>query len=47
MVPEDSFGKKVFVYSGKKLDFDWEDAGISLHFPGATFEKEIEHLCTP
>ena len=42
MVPENSFGKKVFVYSGKKLDSDWEDAGISLHFPDATFEKEIE-----
>ena len=42
MVPEDCILKKVFVYSGKKLDFDWEDAGISLHFPDATFEKEIE-----
>ena len=43
MVPEDYIlKKKVFIYSGKKLDFDWEDAGISLHFPDATFEKEIE-----
>ena len=42
LVPEDSFGKKVFVYSGKKLDFDWEDAGISLYFPDTNFEMEIE-----
>ena len=42
MVPEDSFGKKVFVYSGKKLDFNWEDAGLSLYFPDTNFEKEIE-----
>ena len=31
-----------FVYTGKELDFIWEDAGIDLYFPAATCEKDIE-----
>jgi hypothetical protein len=31
-----------FVYSGKKLNFIWKDAGISLHFPAAVCERDVE-----
>ena len=31
-----------FVYTGQKLDFIWEDAGIDLYFPAATCERDIE-----
>ena len=34
--------KQSFVYSGEKLDFIWEEAGISLHFPSVACEKDIE-----
>lgn len=29
------------MYSGKQLDFKWKEAGISLHFPTATCDKDI------
>ena len=28
-----------FVYDGKKLDFEWKEGGISLHFPAAASSK--------
>ena len=31
-----------FVYSGEKLNFIWKDAGISLHFPAAVCERDVE-----
>ena len=31
-----------FVYTGKELDFIWEDAGIDLYFPAATCERDIK-----
>lgn len=36
------FEEQVFVYTGKKLDFIWEDAGISLHFVTANCERDID-----
>ena len=30
------------MYTGKELDFIWEEAGINLHFPAATCEREIK-----
>ena len=37
-----NFTGKSFVYTGKKEDFKWDEAGISLHFPAASCDKEIE-----
>ena len=31
-----------FVYTGQKLDFTWEGAGIDLYFPAATCDKDIK-----
>ena len=30
-----------FVYTGKHMEFIWEEAGISLHFPAASCERDI------
>ena len=34
--------KQSIVYTGQKMDFIWEEAGISLHFPAATLQGDIE-----
>ncbi|CAI8034965.1 Ankyrin homolog [Geodia barretti] len=34
--------KQSFVYTGRKMAFFWEDAGINLHFPAAACEEEIK-----
>ena len=34
--------KHVFSYSGRKSDYIWKDAGISLHIPASNLEGEIE-----
>ena len=31
-----------FVYTGKTLDFIWEEAGIDMHFPAASCEESID-----
>ena len=36
------FSKQSFWYTGRKMDFIWEEAGISLHFPDASYKEEIE-----
>ena len=36
------FSKQSFWYTGGKMDFIWEEAGISLHFPDASYKEEIE-----
>ena len=34
--------KQSFMYGGEKMDFTWEEAGISLHFPAATCKGGIK-----
>lgn len=34
--------EQTFVYKGKQLNFLWEKAGISLHFPAVTCETDIK-----
>ena len=34
--------EQFFKYTGRKLDFIWEEAGVSLHFPAATLTKSID-----
>ena len=34
--------EQFFKYTGRKLDFIWEEAGVSLHFPAATLRKSID-----
>ena len=36
------FTRLSFLYTGRQLDFTWEDAGISLHFPNVSYEGKIE-----
>ena len=36
------FAGKTFVYTGKQTDFFWDEAGISLHFPATSCEKDVE-----
>lgn len=31
-----------FIYTGREMDFIWEEAGISLHFMAASCERDIE-----
>ena len=33
--------EQCFVYTGKHMEFIWEEAGISLHFPDASCERDI------
>ena len=33
--------EQCFVYTGKHMEFIWEEAGISLHFPAASCERDI------
>ncbi|CAI8005534.1 hypothetical protein GBAR_LOCUS4297 [Geodia barretti] len=35
-------GAQKFWYTGKQMDFIWEEAGISLHFPAAFCERDIK-----
>ena len=34
--------EQCFVYTGKHMEFIWEEAGISLHFPAASCERDIK-----
>ena len=38
----DLFTGKSFVYTGMKKHFVWDEAGISLHFPYASCDKQIK-----
>ena len=33
--------KQCFCYTGKEMDFIWKEAGISLHFPAVSCERDI------